>query len=87
LRTCGFDTLNKLAEPRLTNLWSQGWKPTISLGLEEEEVIELERYITIFKISQIKLRDSEDELIWDTAPSGIYTPKFGYIKLNLHLYQ
>jgi hypothetical protein len=35
-------------------------------------------YITELKRSQIRLRDWDDELIWDLAPSGIYTPKEGY---------
>jgi hypothetical protein len=47
----------------------------------------MERYITSLKRSQIRLRDYEDELIWDLTTSGIYTPKDGYIKLNLDLVQ
>jgi hypothetical protein len=57
------------------------------LGLEEEDITELDRYITDLKRSQIRLRDCEDELIWDSAPSGIYTPKDGYTRLNLDLFQ
>ena len=33
------------------------------------------------------LKDCEDELIWDTTPSMIYTPKMGYLKLNSDLFQ
>jgi len=57
------------------------------MGLGDVEAIELERYINILKISQIRLRDCEDELIWDSTPSGIYTPKLGYLKLNSYLAQ
>jgi hypothetical protein len=83
----GIDSLNNLGDPRLTTFWSQGWKETNGLGLDNVEVIELERYINMLKISQIRLKDCEDELIWDTTPSGIYTPKLGYLKLNLDLAQ
>jgi hypothetical protein len=37
LRTRGFDTLNKLADPDQTTIWSQGWKSLNELGLEEED--------------------------------------------------
>jgi hypothetical protein len=29
--------------------------------------------------------DNEDELIWDPSPSGIYSPKLGYLKYNSDL--
>jgi hypothetical protein len=47
----------------------------------------LDRYLTEIKRSQIRLNDREDELIWDSTPSGIYTPKEGYIQLNLEQLQ
>jgi hypothetical protein len=87
LNTKGIETLNNLVEPRLTTIWSQGWKEENRLGLDDDEVLELERYINLLKITQIRLRDREDELIWDTTPSGIYTPKLGYLKLNSDLLQ
>jgi hypothetical protein len=55
------------------------------LGLSEEEKLELERYIFNLNSSQIRLMDCEDELIWDPAPSGIYSPKLGYLKYNSDL--
>jgi hypothetical protein len=55
------------------------------LGLGEEETLELERYIFYLNSSQIRLRDCEDELIWDSAPSRIYSPKLGYLKYNSDL--
>jgi hypothetical protein len=87
LHTLGIVSLNNLADPRLTTLWSQGWKEANRLGLSEDDTIELERYINFLNISQIRLRDCEDELIWDSAPSGTYTPKLGYLKLNSDLGQ
>jgi hypothetical protein len=87
LSTLGIESLNNLVDPRLTTLWSQGWKEANRLGLSDDEVIELERYINLLKISQIRLRDCEDELIWDSTPSGFYTPKLGYLKLNSDLAQ
>jgi hypothetical protein len=77
--------LSSLADPNRSTLWSQGWKDPLRLGLSEEEKSELERYIYCLKFSQIRLSDSEDELIWDPAPSGIYSPKLGYLKSNSDL--
>lgn len=82
LHTLGIVSLNNLVDPRLTTLWSQGWKEANKLRLSEDDTIELERYINFLNISQIRLRDCENELIWDSAPSGTYTPKLGYLKLN-----
>jgi hypothetical protein len=54
--TMGIVSLNNLADPSLTTLWSQGWKEANRLGLSEDDTIELERYINFLKISQIRLR-------------------------------
>jgi hypothetical protein len=81
----GFTHLNNLADHSRSTLWSQGWTDANRLGLNEEEKLELERYIFNLKSSQIRLTDCEDELIWDLAPSGIYSPKLGYLKYNSDL--
>jgi hypothetical protein len=77
--------LSSLADPSRSTLWSQGWKDPYSLGLREEEIRELENFIHCLKLAQIRLSDSEDELIWDPAPSGSYSPKLGYLKCNSEL--
>jgi hypothetical protein len=74
LRTIGFNTLNKLVEPRLTTNWSQVWNSASLLGLEYEEVSDMDRYLKFLKKTQIRLKDCEDEIILYTMPSGIYTP-------------
>ena len=40
------------------------------------------RYIGVLNQTQVQIRDSEDVLIWDSAPGGKYTPKDGYLKIN-----
>jgi hypothetical protein len=78
LRIKGFDTLNKLVDPDTTNFWTQGWKLATDLDLNDADTTEMERYITVLKTTQVRLRDQEDELVWDRTASGIYTPKEGY---------
>lgn len=34
--------------------------------------------------SHIRIKEGPDELIWSQAENGIYTPKAGYIFLNIH---
>jgi hypothetical protein len=34
-------------------------------------------------MSHIHIVDKEDELVWKAASHGIYTPKLGYIQLNI----
>ena len=34
--------------------------------------------------SHIRIKEGSDELIWSQAENGIYTPKVGYIFLNIH---
>jgi hypothetical protein len=47
----------------------------------------LTNYIDALKRSHIKLTNREDELVWKKNPTGLYTPKAGYISLNLSLHQ
>jgi hypothetical protein len=37
------------------------------------------------KLAHIQLKEKEDELVWVVDPYGIYTPKVGYIQLNIDL--
>jgi hypothetical protein len=87
LRIKGYDTLDKLVDPDQTTIWSQGWKSVVDFGLDDVDATELERYITGLKRTQVRLRDQEDELIWDQTTSGFYTPKDGYTYLIRELVQ
>jgi hypothetical protein len=78
LRIKGFDTLDKLVDLDATTFWTQGWKLATGLELNDVDTIEMERYITVLKETQVILRDQEDELVWDQIALGLYTPKEGY---------
>ena len=75
--------LSQLAASVQENRWSQSWLPTKSFELSKQEEEELTRYIGILNLSQVQLWDKEDDLILDSAPSGKYTPKEGYLKLSV----
>jgi hypothetical protein len=49
LRIKGYDTLDKLSDPNLSTIWSQGWKLTDGLELKDADAAELERYIAVLK--------------------------------------
>jgi len=58
-----------------------------TLGLEEVDSLELSRYISELKRSQIRLRNREYELIWAVDPLGSYSPKAGYVVLSTYILQ
>jgi hypothetical protein len=43
-------------------------------------------YIIALKLVHIRIVDRKDELVWKYAPHGVYTPKLGYIQLNIDMY-
>ena len=55
------------------------------LGLVGQELEEWGRYKRALRDSHVKLSGRVDEMIWDHHPSGKYTPKNGYIQLNLEI--
>jgi hypothetical protein len=57
------------------------------LGLNGNNVVLLENYISALRSGHIRLSDMEDELVWKKNHLGSYTPKFGYITLNMELLQ
>lgn len=75
LRKKGFYMLNQLPDPLRSIPWGQAWKSNLSLGLEGEDAIKLSRYYYDLSRAQVKLRDFEDELIWDSDLQGLYTPR------------
>jgi hypothetical protein len=44
-------------------------------------------YIATLRRGHISLIDREDELVWQKYPLGFYTPKEGYIALNINSLQ
>jgi len=38
-------------------------------------------------MGHIRFMDRDDKLVWKKAPHGVYTPKLGYIALNIDLLQ
>jgi hypothetical protein len=45
----------------------------------------LEQYIFSLQSSHIRITEEEDELVWKKSPLGNYTPKLGYISINIEL--
>ena len=41
-------------------------------------------YIVTLRRGHIRLTDREDELVWQKYPIDSYTPKVGYIALNIN---
>jgi hypothetical protein len=58
----------------------------MQLGMEEGYEITWENYTRALKLAHICLMDKEDELVWALDPFKVYTPKMGYIQLNIDLH-
>jgi hypothetical protein len=56
------------------------------MGLDPHASQTWDNYLLALQTSHIRIIDREDELIWQNASHGQYTPKLGYIQLNLELY-
>jgi hypothetical protein len=44
-------------------------------------------YIFSLQSCQIRIIEEEDKLVWNKSPLGKYTPKLGYISINIDLLQ
>jgi ribonuclease HI len=79
----GIFYLSQLVDPLTTNLWNQGWKNATLLGLNGIHADLMRNYIVALRRGHIRLTDRDDELVWKKDPIGFYTPKAGYIALNI----
>jgi len=82
----GISYLADVEDPNTTTLWHQGWISGQFLGLSDEEQVEWGHYLRALRDTFTIFSNWEDELIWDHHPSGRYTPKHGYIQLNLEVH-
>jgi hypothetical protein len=87
LHTQGYYKLNQIVDPGSTNIWHQGWYNSDFLELEGELKLHWDNYIFSLQRGHIRLLDKDDELVWKKSPHGVYSPKLGYIALNVDLLQ
>ena len=65
----------------MTYLMEQGWISSDILGLVDDQYILCwNGYLEILKISNIRLPNMEDVLVWNQSKSGKYSPKAGYLQ-------
>jgi hypothetical protein len=83
----GIFYLTQVSDPYTTNIWQQGWKNVETLGLHDPLSEPWNIYIFSLQSSHIRITEEEDELVWKKSPLGNYTPKLGYISLNIDLQQ
>lgn len=48
--------------------------------------MENHHYIRALKSSHIRITEREDETVWKHVVHGVYTPKLGYIYLNIDIH-
>jgi len=86
LRAGGLIFLADVAAPEVSTLWHQGWLTGARIGLHGDYLMEWDHFVARLRGSHIRLSNREDELVWDHHPSGVYTPKAGYIQLNVDVF-
>ena len=82
----GVKTLHHIADSESTNLWHQGWISGKKINLPAEMTMHWDCYIFALLSAHIHIFYHEDETIWDYIQTCIYTPKVGYIQLNLNVF-
>jgi hypothetical protein len=68
-------------------MWLEGWRSSTSFELDNNLYFLWENYILDLRPRHIRLIDREDELVWKKVLHGVYTPKLGYIALNINFLQ
>ena len=79
--------MNQIADPLSTNIWHQGWKKSQDLELPDQWARQWDQYTLTLQSSHIWIFDRTDELIWEKAQHGKYTPKLRYQQLCLQHFQ
>ena len=79
----GCFSLADIEDQENSSLWQQGWISAQRLDIHNDMQTVWEGYLRQLRVSNIRLTNREDQLDWDHHPSGCYTPKYGYIQLNV----
>ena len=64
-------------------MWHQGWIFGSALGIPQDLSWEWANYLLLLRNTHTRLSARADSLIWVHHTSGKYTPKHGYIRLNV----
>jgi hypothetical protein len=64
LHAQGLYKLSQIVDPSTTDIWHQGWLTAETLGLNGELKQQWEIYLFTLPRSNIRLLDSEDEMVW-----------------------
>eukprot|EP00253_Pinus_taeda_P020420 PITA_20420 len=73
-----------IVDQQNTGIFAQACKSACLLGLPPRWHLEWHECISVLSKSHIRIKEGPDELEWCLAENGIYSPKFGYISLNIH---
>ena len=80
-RGCLFIT--DIEDQENSSLWHQGWISAQRLDIHDDLQEAWEGFIRQLRVTNVRLTNRDDKLVWDYHPSGCYTPKHGYIQLNV----
>jgi len=71
--------ISQVTDPGSTSIWQQGWMGPEALGLVGNQALMWNNFMMALRSRHIWIPGRDDELVWQKAPHGVYTPKMGYI--------
>jgi hypothetical protein len=87
LHSYSFHQIKQIVDHGRTTIWSQEWKDSMQVGLDEVFSNLWTNYTKAFKLYDIQIMEMDDELVWKHAPHDSYTPILGYIQLNIDIHK
>eukprot|EP00253_Pinus_taeda_P006377 PITA_06377 len=74
---------SQIVDQQNTGIFAQACKSAHQINLPPRWHQEWQEFITALAESHLKIKEGPDELVWNQAENVIYTPKAGYISLNI----
>lgn len=76
--------ISQITDREQSDIFHQVWKSAQQLNLPRRWHPAWRAYIEALHESHIRISEGQDELIWNSAESGHYSPKAGYLQLISH---
>ena len=77
----GIQTISQISDSINSSWISQAWKSTQDLDNSEIWHPNWNNYLRALRITNIRITEREDEILWALSSRGRYSPKEGYVSL------
>eukprot|EP00253_Pinus_taeda_P031439 PITA_31439 len=84
LNSRGIRVIAQIADQEGSDIFHQAWMTAAQLNLPNRWLIPWREFCAALTESHIRIVEGPDELIWQQAESGLYTPREGYKHIIIH---